>query len=78
MKEDYIIAFSSFYKAVYAQEILLKENIRSKVRKLPPELIKSCGYALYLSSDKITQVENILYLNDITTKGIFKEPDNKE
>jgi hypothetical protein len=53
---EYLIAFSSFYKAIYAQEKLQERRIRVTVKKLPPELIKSCGYALYMKTDSIQNV----------------------
>ena len=41
MKKEYVLAFSSFYKASYAQEKLAEHGMRAAVRKLPPELMKS-------------------------------------
>lgn len=33
--KDYVIAFSSFYKAAYAQEKLQEQQIRSTLKKHP-------------------------------------------
>ena len=34
MQKEYIIAFSSFYKAAYAEDLLEAEGIRVTLRKL--------------------------------------------
>ena len=68
---EYLIAFSSFYKAIYAQEKLQERNIRATLKKLPPELIKSCGYALYLRTNSIQSVISGLDAAQITSKGVF-------
>lgn len=77
--KDYVIAFSSFYKAVYAQEKLLERRIRSTLKKTPPKLLKSCGYALYLRSNQIQQVLQILQESGIDNRGTYEiqEEDNK-
>ena len=46
MEKEYIISFSSFYKAAYAQEILADAGIGASLRKLPNELVRSCGKLL--------------------------------
>ena len=68
---EHIIAFSSFYKAIYAQEKLQERRIGTTLKKLPPELIKSCGYALYLRTNSIQSVLAALDSAQITSKGIF-------
>ena len=37
MEKEYIIAFSSFYKAAYAQDMLEEAGVKSTLRKLPTE-----------------------------------------
>ncbi|MEG1585204.1 MAG: DUF3343 domain-containing protein [Anaerovorax sp.] len=69
--KEYIIAFSSFYKAIYAQEKLQEYEIRSTLKKLPPELMRSCGYGLYLKTDAIQRVANVLHKSNIDTRGIY-------
>ncbi|MCL2436478.1 MAG: DUF3343 domain-containing protein [Clostridiales bacterium] len=68
---EYLIAFSSFYKAIYAQEKLQERQIRVTLKKLPPELIKSCGYALYLRTDSIQSALSILDAAGVVSKGVF-------
>lgn len=68
---EYAIAFSSFYKAIYAQERLMENHIRSTLKKLPPEYLGSCGYGLYLKTDSIQRVSEILNKNKIDTNGVF-------
>ena len=72
MKKEYIIAFSSFYKAMYAQEKLQAGNYRALLKRLPPELIKSCGYALYLRTGAISEVRALLEENGILPKAVFR------
>ncbi len=71
MKKEYLIAFSSFYKAAYARDILMGERYRAIVVKLPPELIHSCGYGLSIVTTNIqpvlTQLENM----EIAHKGVY-------
>lgn len=77
--KDYVIAFSSFYKAVYAQEKLLDRRVRSTLKKTPPKLLKSCGYALYIRTDQIKQVVDILQESGISDSGVYevREQDNQ-
>ena len=75
MKKEYVLAFSSFYKASYAQEKLAERGIRAAVRKLPPELMKSCGYAIYLMTSSIQSVSDILETNEIDFRGAYEIAD---
>ena len=72
MKKEYVLAFSSFYKAAYAQEKLAEQGIRAAVRKLPPELMRSCGYALYLLSSSSQSVVAVLSENEIDFRGAYE------
>ena len=72
MEKEYILSFSSFYKAAYAQEVLEEAGIRSSLRKLPAELIHSCGTGLYLRTDSIQQVIDVFDGKQIVPRGIFE------
>ena len=72
MEKEYILSFSSFYKAAYAQETLEEAGIRSSLRKLPTELIYSCGTGLYLRTSSIQQVIDVFNDRNIVPKGIFE------
>ena len=72
MEKEYIISFSSFYKAAYAQEVLADAGIGSNLRKLPSELVRSCGTGLYLRSDSIQQVEEVFLMRQIVPRAIFE------
>lgn len=72
MEQEYILSFSSFYKAAYAQDMLEESGIRSTMKKLPTELIRSCGTGLYLRSDSIEAVAGVLERKQIVPLGIFK------
>ena len=43
MEKEYIMAFSSFYKAAYAQDMLSEAGIKAQLKRLPQELVRSCG-----------------------------------
>ena len=68
---EYVIAFSSFYRAVYAQDKLLENRIRSTLKKIPPELLKSCGYAVYLKTNSIHATLDVLAKNQIMPRGVY-------
>lgn len=69
---QYVIAFSSFYKAVYAQEKLREVGIPSTLKKIPPDLLRTCGYALYLRCTSIDQVTGDLRRFRIDNRGVFQ------
>ncbi|MBR2001225.1 MAG: DUF3343 domain-containing protein [Firmicutes bacterium] len=71
---DYLLAFSSFYKAAYAQEILMKQRFTASLRKLPPGLLQSCGYGLTLRTkdgDSLRKAVDLLERSQIRTKGVY-------
>ena len=72
MEKEYIISFSSFYKAAYAQETLENAGIRASLRKLPSELVHSCGTGLYLRTGSIQQVSSVLQKKQIIPRGIYE------
>ncbi|MBN7772715.1 DUF3343 domain-containing protein [Clostridium aminobutyricum] len=71
MINEYLITFSSFYKAKYAQEKIVELGIRCTVKKAPPELVKSCAYAIYLRTNDITKLQGIFDGQILEPKGIF-------
>ena len=70
--KEFILSFSSFYKAAYAQDMLEESGIGSTLKKLPPELVRSCGTGLYLRTDSIQPVKEVLYEKQISTRGIYQ------
>ena len=70
-QNEYIIAFSSFYKAAYAEEVLLEKGIQTSLRKLPIEIAKSCSTGLFYKGDDIEKVKNVFEEKDIHVRGIF-------
>lgn len=72
MEKEYIISFSSFYKAAYAQEMLEASGIRASLRKLPTELIHSCGTGLYLRTDSIQKAGAVFQNRQIVPRGIYE------
>ena len=70
--KEFILAFSSFYNAAYAQDMLEESGIGSTLKKLPPELVRSCGTGLYLRTDSIQPVKEVLDEKQISTRGIYQ------
>jgi len=68
---EYILSFSSFYKAAYARDMLEQAGISSTLKRLPPELISSCGTGLYLRTDSIQPVKRVLDERQIISRGIY-------
>lgn len=78
MENEYILSFSSFYKAAYARDVLGEAGINSTLRKLPPELVRSCSTGLYLRLNSIQPVISVFSESQIVTRGMFKiERDEK-
>ena len=57
MEKEYIMAFSSFYKAAYAQDMLSEAGIKAQLKRLPQELVRSCGTGVYLRTSDIGEDE---------------------
>ena len=72
MEKEYIIAFSSFYKAAYAHDLLEEEGISATLRKLPTELIRSCGTGLYLKTSDIRSAQKVFERRQISVRGIYE------
>ena len=72
MEQEYILSFSSFYKAAYAEDMLEESGIHSTMKKLPAELVRSCGTGLYLRSDDIDEVLKVLDNKQIMPTGVFR------
>lgn len=68
---EYVIAFSSFYRAVYAQEKLQEKRIESTLKKIPPNLLRTCGYAVHLKTNSIHNVMDILEDHQIIARGVY-------
>lgn len=66
-----MIAFSSVYKATYAEEKLRNSGIIATIRKTPTNISISCSYALFLKTNDINRVMSILDASNIVHSGIF-------
>lgn len=71
MINEYLITFSSFYKAKYAQEKVVEQGMRCTIKKAPPELAKTCAYALYIRTNDINRLMGIFDGEILDPKGIF-------
>ena len=59
MKKEYLLTFSSYYKARYAQDKLHAHGIYSSVKRAPTGLTTSCGYALHVKTDSLEDVLDV-------------------
>jgi len=71
MLNEYIIAFSSFYKAAYAQDLLEEGGINASLRKIPIEVAKSCSTGVYVRGNSIERVKEIFEMKGIFHRGIY-------
>ena len=62
---EYVIVFSSFYKALYAQERLSESGIKSGLMRVPPNLMNSCGYGVFLKRNAFETAKQILQSSGI-------------
>lgn len=68
---DYVLTFSSFYKAMYARDKLIERGVTSQLKRVPTELLRSCGQALYITGHDLQKVMVTLSESQIDTRGIF-------
>ena len=69
---SYVMVFSSFYKASYAQEKLSADGVRSGLMRVPPGLINSCGYGLYLKEKDLKPAKKTLENAGIRWSGLYR------
>ena len=72
MEKEYLLAFSSFYKAAYAKDVLEENGLSSSLRKLPPQIAHSCSTGVYLRIDSIERVQSVLKDHEIAVKGFYE------
>ena len=72
MEKEYLLRFSSFYKAAYAKDVLEQHGLSSSLRKLPPQIAHSCSTGVYLRIDSIDRVQNVLKDHEIIAKGYYE------
>ena len=72
MEKEYIMAFSSFYKAAYAQDMLSEAGIKAQLKRLPQELVRSCGTGVYLRTSDIGEAESVLEMRQISVRGVYE------
>ena len=72
MEKEYLLSFSSFYKAAYAKDVLEEHGLRSSLRKLPSQVAHSCSTGLYLRIDSIARVQKVLKDYEIAHKGCYE------
>lgn len=69
---EYLLTFSSFYKAMYARDKLMERGIPSKQQRVPTQLLRTCGQALLVTGCDLQNIIAVLSENQIDTRGIFQ------
>ena len=72
MKKIYALSFSSFYKASYANDMLVENGFRAVLKRLPVNITGSCGYGVYVLTDDLDYVKRLLKEKEINIKGIYE------
>ena len=72
MQKEYIIAFTSFYKAAYARDVLDEAGIRAQLKRLPPELVKSCSTGVKAAARGPEDIREVFELKQIRPRGIYE------
>ena len=72
MGKEYIISFSSFYKAAYPQDMLREAGISASLRRLPAELARSCSTGVYLKTSSAEDVMSVFERKQIKPRGIYQ------
>lgn len=75
---DYILTFSSSYKALYARDKLRENGIFGQIRKTPAELFRTCGQSLLLQGYALNEIFLVLEQSQIETRGAFQVIRNGE
>lgn len=76
---EYLLTFSSFYKAMYGKDKLKEQGIGSRLERVPTQLLRSCGQALYITGQDLQKVLAVLAESHIDIKGVYQviSRDNK-
>ncbi len=69
---EYLLAFSSFYKMMYARDKLMEQGIPSRQQRLPTNLLQTCGQGLLVTGHDLQRILAVLSESQIDTKGIFQ------
>ena len=72
MEKEYLLSFSSFYKAAYAKDVLEEHGLSSSLRKLPPQVAHSCSTGVYLRTDSLERVQHVLKDHELAVKGFYE------
>lgn len=72
MEKEYIMSFSSFYKAAYARDVLEEYGLHSTLLQAPPQVAHSCSTGVYLRIDSIERVRSVLDERQIVARGIYQ------
>lgn len=72
MEKEFILSFSSFYKAAYARDVLEEYGLHSTLRRLPPQVAHSCSTGVYLRIDSIERVLSALDERQIAARGVYQ------
>lgn len=77
MRNEYLIGFSSFYKAAYARDLLMERKYSSIVVKMPPELLQTCGYGLSVKTANIQAILSTLNDMEVSFRSVYRVEKNE-
>lgn len=69
---EYLLTFTSVYKAMHAREQLQIYGIVSSVQRTPAGLSQSCGHGLHVKEEDIRRILGILKECDIYPRKVFR------
>lgn len=71
----YLITFNSTAQAIKAESVLLKNDLKIKIRPLPNEISSGCGISIAL--DDIESLDKVITDNDLKYEKIYSFTNNK-
>lgn len=72
MNEMYIVSFNSTHHAIRSDKLFGENKITSTTLPTPREITASCGISIRFLYNDIENIKEILELNKIEYKGIYR------
>ncbi len=71
-QDKYIFVFSSNYHGYYAEDILIRGEVKTKLRKAPRAVGKSCQFAIYIKENDFEKAMEIIKKSKVNAVGIYE------
>lgn len=71
-QDQYILVFSSNYHGYYAEDILTRGEVQTKLRKAPRAVGKSCQFAIYINKKDLQKAIDIIDNSKVKAVGIYE------